>query len=183
MWYLVWFLIGAMVSLPHSSGEINSALDSVWVLMLVALFASLLVPFSAFSGREKFNRVFLVYAPLVAFGAYGMLVYREPTFVHIMLMIAAMGMHLAYWTSGIHSRGYRMEQWKVGGFPETHPACTRLIAFFNATGRSEVADELLTQVFAHMQISSSLWSELKKSPYCDEQNLREELGSILPPAK
>ena len=180
MWYVLWFLVGCLASIPYSSEQINSALNSVWVLMLVALFASLLVPFAAFSRRERFNRLFLMYAPLIAFGAYGMMVYRDPTIIHGILMVASMGMHLSYWTSGIHSRAYRMEQWRTAGFDRSHPNCSRIIAYFNATGRSEMADELVQKIFSRTQIQGELQRALMNCPHCEEEQVRSELGTLLP---
>ncbi|MCB9799097.1 hypothetical protein H6758_05245 [Candidatus Nomurabacteria bacterium] len=164
-----------MVSTPYSAQEVHSALDAVGVLMLVALFASLLVPFAAFSKREKLNMFFLQYAPLTAFGGYAVLVYHTPTMPHILFMLAAMGMHLGYWMSGIHSRAYRLEQWKLAGYDTRYRHCSRCIAHLNATGRSDLADELLVLAMSRQVPAGSLLVELRKLHFFVEAELQGEI--------
>lgn len=158
-WYLMLFAVGLAASLPYNPAQIHGALEVVGVLMLVALFASLLVPFAAFAYPERGNKWILQNAPLAAFGAYAMEVVKEPTLIKIVLMLAAMGMHLSYWGSGIHSRAYRLEQYKLG-FATDFPATTKLIAFLNATGRSELADELVMGVLTNISVSDKFRASL-----------------------
>lgn len=163
-WYLLMFVVGLTASLPYPPEQIHGALEVVGVLMLVALFASLLVPFAAFSYPERGYKWVLQNAPLAAFGAYAMEVIKEPTAVKVVLMLAAMSMHLSYWSSGIHSRAYRLEQFKLG-FAAEFPATTKLIAYLNATGRSDLADELVVCVICNTAVSADFRSQLPNSSF------------------
>ncbi len=140
-WYVVFFSVGFVCSLPYSVQEVHDALEVVSVLMLVALFASLLVPFAAFSSQEHWNKWWLQNAPLAAFGAYAYEVVMAPTGIKVVLMLCAMGMHLGYWASGIHSRAYRFEQLRHSGLATQDQM--QQICRLNANGRSGEADEIV----------------------------------------
>ena len=87
MWmYLIFFVLGAGAAYPCTTAQINNALEISGVLMLVALFASLLVPFSAFSEKEQGRKFLLQNLPLVAFGAYAMAVVHDFSVVKAVLV-------------------------------------------------------------------------------------------------
>ncbi len=140
-WYIVFFGIGLICSVPYNVEEVHAALEVVSVLMIAALFASLLVPFAAFSAEEYWNKWWLQNAPLAAFGAYAYEVTMAPTAIKVVLVIAAMGMHIGYWASGIHSRAYRFEQLRYSGLATQ--AQIAQICRLNANGRSGDADEIV----------------------------------------
>lgn len=146
-WYILFFIIGALSALPYNADQIHGAFEVVGVLMLVALFASLLVPFAAFSYPERHYKWLLQNAPLAAFGAYTMEVVKEPTLVKVVLVLAAMSMHISYWMSGIHSRAYRFEQFRTG-FGTHMPKTLQYLTTLNAVGRSDVADIFIQSFFA-----------------------------------
>lgn len=160
--YLPLSLVGLLASLPYNPQQIHSALEVVGVLMLVALFASLLVPFAAFSYPERGNKWILQNAPLTAFGAYAMEIIKEPTLIKMMLMLVAMGMHLSYWGSGIHSRQYRLDQYKLG-FACDLPATSKLIAMLNGNGRSDLADLVVQSVLLSAPFPKELQDQLPRN--------------------
>ena len=145
--YILLFIIGMLSSMPYNAEQIHGALEVVGVLMLVALFASLLVPFAAFSYPERHYKWTLQNAPLAAFGAYAMEVVKEPTLIKVVLVLAAMSMHISYWMSGIHSRAYRFEQFRTG-FDAQMPKTLEYLTTLNAVGRSDVADVFIQSFFA-----------------------------------
>lgn len=147
-WYLPAFLVGFLSALPYSGPEIHAALEITGVLMLVALFASLLVPFAGFSREEALNKWWLVNAPILTFGAYACEVIKQPSVLKMILLIAVMGMHIAYWTSSLHSRNYRLDQLRLSGLAEKHPEEMAQIARLNANGRSGEADEIVRKILA-----------------------------------
>lgn len=185
--YLPLLVVGTLASLPYTPAQIHGALEVVGVLMLVALFASLLVPFAAFSHPERGYKWVLQNAPLAAFGAYATEVVKEPTLIKMVLMLAAMGMHISYWSSGIHSRAYRLEQFKLG-FAAEMPETSKLIACLNGTGRSELADVLVQGILAQALIRESVWD--KSFPMelwhlvgpaikeCEEKLSREQIAAL-----
>lgn len=100
----------------------------------------------------------LPYNPTQIHGALE--VVKEPTLVKIVLMLAAMSMHLSYWGSGIHSRAYRLEQYKLG-FATKLPATSKLIAVLNATGRSDLADAVVVSILTNSSVSDEILAELE----------------------
>lgn len=145
-WYIAGFILGFLCALPYGIEEVHNALEVVGMLMLVALFASLLVPFAAFSHEERHYKWWLQNAPLLAFGAYANEVVQQPTLVKIVLMAAAMGMHIGYWNSGIHSRAFRLDQLRHSGLATKFPEEMEQIARLNANGRSGEADEIVKRL-------------------------------------
>ncbi|MEK7540478.1 MAG: hypothetical protein AAB558_04495 [Patescibacteria group bacterium] len=172
--YLPFFLLGLAASLPCNPQQIHGALEVVGVLMLVALLASLLVPFAAFSYPERGNKWILQNAPLAAFGAYAVEVIKEPSLIKAVLMLAAMGMHLSYWGSGIHSRAYRLVQFKLG-FAADLPATCKLVAFFNATGRSDLADQLVMAVITNTRVTANWRTQLPQNSFDLVKEAEDEL--------
>lgn len=143
-WYVVFFVVGFISSLPYSVEEVHGALEVVSVLMIAALFASLLVPFAAFCAEERWYKWWLQNAPLAAFGGYAYEVLMQPTAIKVVLVIAAMGMHIGYWASGIHSRAYRFEQLRYSGLAT--PEQIQQICRLNANGQSGKADEIVREL-------------------------------------
>lgn len=141
-WYLPFFLLGAACAAPYSVEQIHASLEIVGVLMLVALVASLLVPFAAFSEKEKLNAFLLQNLPLTAFGVYAVEVIREPTVVSALLLLASVGMHLSYWTAGLHSRDFRMKMF-LAGIGRDRPEIVSQVTTLAALGRSQEADEIV----------------------------------------
>ena len=140
--YLPFFLLGVVCAFPYSIEQIHSSLEIVGVLMLVALVASLLVPFAAFSEKEKVNAFLLQNLPLTAFGVYAVEVYRAPTVVSALLLLASMGMHLSYWTAGLHSRDFRMKMF-LAGIGRDKPEVVERVTTLTALGRSQEADQII----------------------------------------
>jgi hypothetical protein len=151
-WYVVFFAVGFVCSLPYSVEEVHGALEVVSVLMIAALFASLLVPFAAFSAEERWYKWWLQNAPLAAFGAYAYEVLMVLTLVKVVLVIAAMGMHIGYWASGIHSRAYRFEQLRHSGLATQEQIAQ--ICRLNANGRSGDADKMVQELLK-LNVASS----------------------------
>lgn len=157
--YLPMFILGVVVSAPYPAEHIHSALEVVGILMLVALFASLLVPFAAFSLPERRFKLVLQNAPLAAFGAYALEVAYQPTAVKVVLMVCAMGMHISYWSSGIHSRAFRLDQFRWG-YASRLPDTTTLIASLNGTGRSELGDGIVRAVLECREVDGDTWEQV-----------------------
>ncbi len=158
-WYCIFFMIGLLCAAPYSTEQIHQALEIVGVLMLVALFASLLVPFQAFSLPERHKKWALQNSPLIGFGTYAMAVIHDPTLIKIVVMISAMTMHISYWTSGIHSRGYRHDQF-MKGFGHDLIKTSQLIACLNGIGRSELGDTIVVAVLQQQKLTANFWSQL-----------------------
>lgn len=157
--YLPMFVVGVLASLPYSIGEIQASLETVGVLMLAALFASLLLAFAGLSREEATNKWILQNAPLAAFGAYTMQVAKQPTMVAAVLLLCAMAMHISYWNSSFHSRQYRLEQYRLG-FASEMPATSRLIACLNGTGCSELGDILVQGVLSQTGVPEEFWNSI-----------------------
>ncbi len=145
-WYVVFFLAGFVCCLPYSVQEVHDALYNTGTLMLVALFASLLVAFAGFTVDEALNKFWLQNAPLAAFGAYAYEVVMIPTAIKIVLTVCAMGMHLSYWNSGIHSRAYRFDQLRYSGLATQEEI--QQICRLNANGRSGDGDKIVQRLLA-----------------------------------
>ena len=145
--YAMFFALGAVSAIPYSIQEIHAALEIVGVLMLVALVASLLVPFAAFSEKEKINTFVLQNAPLIAFGVYAVEVARHPTVVSAVLLLASMSMPLSYWTAGLHSRAFRMKMF-LAGIGHDRPEVRHRVTVLAALGRSQEADDIIKSEMA-----------------------------------
>ncbi|HBL39749.1 TPA: hypothetical protein DDZ10_03715 [Candidatus Uhrbacteria bacterium] len=145
--YALFFAIGAVCAAPYSVEEIHTSLEIVGVLMLVALVASLLVPFAAFSEKERINTFLLQNMPLIAFGVYAVEVVKYPTVVSAILLLASMSMHLSYWTAGLHSRKFRMDMF-LTGVGQDRPDVVRRVTVLAALGRSQEADDIIRREMA-----------------------------------
>lgn len=75
-------------------------------------------------------------------------------------MVAAMGMHLSYWTSSLHSRNYRLDQYRLG-YAAQFPHVTELISSLNGIGQSELADKLVVAILSHTKPRVEFWSEIQ----------------------
>ncbi|KKW34801.1 MAG: hypothetical protein UY82_C0058G0006 [Candidatus Uhrbacteria bacterium GW2011_GWC2_53_7] len=128
--YALFFAIGAVCAAPYSVEEIHTSLEIVGVLMLVALVASLLVPFAAFSEKERTVEVV-----------------KYPTVVSAILLLASMSMHLSYWTAGLHSRKFRMDMF-LTGVGQDRPDVVRRVTVLAALGRSQEADDIIRREMA-----------------------------------
>lgn len=161
VFYALFFLVGIGIAVPYTPDQIHDAMSVVAVLMAVALVASLLVPFAAFSQREKPHKYILMYAPMPLFGAYAVYVWHHPTIMHIVLMVCAMSMHLAYWTSGIHSRAFRREQFMlVFGNREGAQELVALIALLTGSGYAGIADGIVTPLLSGRQPGDVNWDSV-----------------------
>ncbi len=147
--YVLFFAIGVVGAVPYSIEEIHAALEIVGVLMLVALVASLLVPFAAFSEKERINTFLLQNMPLIAFGVYAVEVVRHPTVVSAILLLASMSMHLSYWTAGLHSRDFRMKMF-LAGIGQERPEVRCRVTVLAALGRSQEADDIIRREMDEM---------------------------------
>ena len=147
MWYLIFYAIGLMAGVVSPAEQMAKSLAILEPITLTALVASLLVPFAGFAASERWQRFALQYAIIPLFGMYSVVLWRESSVVGLILLVSATAVHAGYWTSGIHSRGYRLEQFKLG-FADHWPDHARIIAILNAEGRSEAADDVVKSVIS-----------------------------------
>jgi hypothetical protein len=144
-WYLLFYVLGIAAAILSPYNSIKESLEILAPITLTALFASLLVPFAGFAKNERWYKFVLQYALIPLFGMYTVVLWQKSSVVGIVLLVCASGVHAAYWMSSIHSRNYRLEQFRLG-FAHRMPATAQIIAMLNGQGRSHQADILVSCV-------------------------------------
>lgn len=147
----------------------NSVIDSVAAsaATITALFASLLVPFAAFAESEKWNKKVLLYAPVILLGFYMGTFLHNHNYVVCVELALATSIHAAYWLSSIHSRAYRLEQFKLG-FTKDLPDIAKTIAILDGIGSSDLADDIVQKILTagSKDLQGKLAGESVKEEVC-----------------
>ena len=177
--YLVFYIFGIIAALISPLRVIEEGLSVLGPITLTALFASLLVPFAAFSQKEKWQKFCMQYVLTSLFGMYTVVLKEKGAATGFILFACAAVVHIAYWMSSIHSRQYRLEQFRLG-FANEMPATARLIAMLNGLGRSEQSDTIICHLIRgtlmDMTWMGALLSEFKGTVLRDR--VIAELGSV-----
>ncbi len=139
LFYVLLYLLGVVIGVVSPAESMKDSLSTLGAITLTALVASLLVPFAGFSQNERLQRFVMQYGIVPLFGLYSVLLYRGSSVAGVILFICAASVHFSYWTSGMHSRAYRLEQFRLG-FASDMPKMARVIAVLNGQGLSNVAD-------------------------------------------
>lgn len=159
MFYVLFYVLGVLVAVLTPVESIRTSLAVLEPITLTALVASLLVPFAGFAQNERWQKFCLQYALVPLFGMYTVLLWEQSSFTGMVLLFCATSVHAGYWTSGIHSRNYRLEQFRLG-FAPSLPAMAKMIAMLNGQGKSAQADEIVSQILAAYTMCESEHQEL-----------------------
>jgi hypothetical protein len=151
MWYLLFYLIGLGIGVATPLESIRQSLTLLEPITLTALVASLLVPFAGFASNERWQKFTLQYALVPLFGIYTAVLWRSSSVVGLVLLVCAASVHAGYWMSGIHSRAYRLEQFKFA-FARRLTEISRLVAMLNGQGRSEEADAIVSCILKNKPV-------------------------------
>ncbi len=143
MFYLLFYAFGVITALISPLTAIEQGLSVLGPITLTALFASLLVPFAAFAQTEKWQKFCMQYVLTSLFGMYTVVLKEKGVAIGFVLFACAASVHVAYWMSSIHSRQYRLDQFKLG-FATRMPALSELFAMLNGQGRSDEADAIIS---------------------------------------
>ncbi len=180
-WYTLFYALGLVAAILTPVDSIQQSLAVLEPITLTALVASLLVPFAGFASNERWQKFCLQYALIPLFGMYTVVLWEQSSFTGMVLLVCATSVHAGYWMSGIHSRQYRLQQFRLG-FASTFPAMAKSVAMLNGQGKAEQADEIVSQILAGYTLSEEEareLAELRRSVF-DEKNLRElKLHNIL----
>ncbi len=165
MFYLLFYAFGVITALISPLTAIEQGLSILGPITLTALFASLLVPFAAFAKTEKWQKFCMQYVLTSLFGMYTVVLKEKGVAIGFVLFACAASVHVAYWMSSIHSRQYRLEQFKLG-FAKDMPATAKLIAMLNGQGHSNEADEIIKSILnpkeGHQLLLNSSQQEIKR---------------------
>jgi len=163
LWYIVTYILGILAAMGSSLKEVEDILQIVSPIALTALVASLIVPFAAFSRTEGVQKWLVQYAIVPLFGMYTVLVWEKGSLVGICILVAAATVHLGYWTSSCHSRMYRLDQYKFGGYNVTLPNTTRVIAHLNGSGNSHISDEIVKAVLGNQRLDAVVLDQVENA--------------------
>lgn len=139
--YGFFYALGILLGLGLPAESLTQSLNILEPVALTALVASLLIPFAGLSANERWNKLFLQYGIIPLFGAYTLAMWENSQILGVVFFALGAGMHFAYWTSSLHSRGYRLNQFRLG-FGRLEKTL-QTIAMLNGRGNSHVADEAL----------------------------------------
>lgn len=173
---LAFLVVGIATSLTCSPAELNQALETNNPLIMVALVASLLIAFAGFSRPESTNKYVLQNAPFIAFGVYMVAAFYDFTLPSVALALGSMGMHVAFWNSGIHSRAFRSREFH-GGFAKDMPKTARLIAVLSGTGCSELSDEIVQSILFRRKLSEAFGNTLPEYARKDFADAQPEINA------
>src|SRR3989338_9464556 len=137
--YILFYLFGIAAALISPLNIIEEGLAVLGPITLTALFASLLVPFAAFSEKEKWQKFCMQYVLTALFGMYTVVLREKGAATGFILFACAASVHVSYWMSSIHSRRYRLEQFRLG-FEHEMRVTARLVAMLNGQGKSHERD-------------------------------------------
>ncbi|MDP9248931.1 MAG: hypothetical protein M3M85_00235 [bacterium] len=179
LWYAFFYVLGIAAAVLSPSSSIKESLEILGPVTLTALFASLLVPFAGFAKNERWQKFVLQYALIPLFGMYTVVLWEKSSIMGMFLLFCASGVHAGYWMSGIHSRAYRLEQFRLG-FAPNMPVTARLIAMLNGQGRSNESDMIVSSILNGKQIN---WAEIVQillwtAGWASSQELEEELKRV-----
>ena len=163
-----------VAGLATPAQTINDSLAVIEPITLTALFASLLVPFAGFASNERWQKFALQYAIIPLFGVYSISLWQQSSIVGLMLLGCATSVHLGYWMSSIHSRNYRLDQFRLG-FAQNMPCTTRIIAELNGQGKSERADSIIRAVLGIKTTTDLVHEALSDNHEAVKQVRREML--------
>ena len=138
--YLLLYALGITVAYLSPTERMIEALNILGPITLTALFASLLVPFAGLSANEKVQKFCLQYAIVPLFGLYTVLLWHKANVGGIVLFFSAAGVHVSYWTTGYHSRQYRLEQFRTLASAASLRYLPVLVSLLNGRNLSHVAD-------------------------------------------
>jgi hypothetical protein len=141
MWYIFLYVVGLVVGVFSATGSMETTLQVLEPITLTALVASLLVPFAGFSKKEGWQKFALQYAIVPLFGIYTVVIWRAGSVVGLLLLICASIVHLGYWMSSLHSRGYRLELFRM--IPDKPAEVVVRVAKLCLDGRADEADEII----------------------------------------
>jgi hypothetical protein len=147
LWYLLFFAFGVVATVLSPVGSTKDSLQVIEAVSLTALLASLYVPFAGFAKTERWQKFVLQNVAVALFGVYAVVVYKSASFAGALALVIVSSMHFAYWTSSIHSRQYRLEQFRMG-FAPIMPMTARFVAMLNAQGRAHQADVIVSCVLS-----------------------------------
>ena len=171
----MFYVIGIIGALLSPITVIAEGLSIGGPITLTALFASLLVPFAAFAKNENWQKFCMQYVLTSLFGMYTVVLFEKSAATGFILFVCAASIHVAYWMSSIHSRQYRLDQFKLG-FENEMRATAQLIAMLNGRGYSHEADEVITSLINNTPLEEvrlrSIFAKLEKSGVA-ERALRE----------
>ncbi len=151
MHYVLFYLLGLTAAVLSPIGSVKDALIVLEPVTLTALVASLLVPFAGFASTERWQKFVLKYAIVPLFGVYTVILWDSSSLVGIFLLLCATSVHIGYWKSSIHSRQYRLEQFR-NGFASSMPFTIQLVSMLNGQGRSHDADKIVSANLNYKQI-------------------------------
>ena len=145
MWYFIFYVVGVVAGILSPTDSMRESLAVLEPITLTALVASLLVPFAGFAKNEWWQKFVLQYGLIPLFGMYTVVLWQKSSVVGMVLLFCASGVHAAYWMSSIHSRNYRLDQFRLG-FAASMPQVSKRIATLNGQGNSHEADVIIRRV-------------------------------------
>ncbi|MEI6660084.1 MAG: hypothetical protein WCK91_01520 [bacterium] len=150
MWYIfiLLYVVGVVVGVFSQLGSIETTLQVLEPITLTALVAYLLVPFAGFSNKEGWQKFSLQYAIVPLFGIYTVVIWRTGSVVGLLLLISASIVHLGYWMSSLHSRGYRLELFRM--IPNKPAEVVEQVAKLCLDGRSDEADDIIKEFIRNL---------------------------------
>ncbi|KKU22066.1 MAG: hypothetical protein UX31_C0007G0052 [Candidatus Nomurabacteria bacterium GW2011_GWA1_46_11] len=151
MWYLLFYAIGIAIGLISPRNSMEDSLIAIGPITITAFVASLLVPFAAFASTERWQKFALQYAPIPLIGVCSVVVWITSGPAGVLVLAWATVVHAAYWTSGIHSRAYRLDQFRIGFAPDM-PHTARLVAMLNGNGQAHLADVLVKALLGNTEV-------------------------------
>ena len=180
-WYVLFYIIGIMAALLSPLKMIEDGLAIVGPITLTALFASLLVPFAAFSKNERWQKFCMQYVLTALFGMYTVVLREKGAATGFILFACAASVHVAYWMSSIHSRRYRLEQFRLG-FEHEMRVTARLVAMLNGQGKSHESDDLITRLLNGERVKTD-WLKRILAETCRqewEERIEKEIRRVSP---
>ena len=174
-WYVALYVVGLVVAAKSPAQDMERILVLVSPIAITALVASLLVPFAAFAKTEWLQKWLIQYSIVPLFGAYTVLAWHMGSLVGVVILAGASAVHGGYWLASLHSRMYRVEQFKLG-FANELPATAQLIARLNGTGNSHLADAIIRAILEGEDVPESILSAIRNITADKEaRNARQEL--------
>jgi len=150
-WYLLFFILGITVAVMSPLNATKETLLLIEAVTLSALIASFLVPFAAFAKNEQWQQFALQYAAVPLFGVWTVIAWKNSSTIGLFVLICASAVHFGFWMSGIHSRAYRFDQFKLG-FARDMPTTSRVIAMLNGQRRSHESDRIVSAILAGREL-------------------------------
>ena len=129
---------------------------AVMAATITALFASLLVKFAAFARKEGWQKLTVLYVPimLLAF-LMGVALKDGDVFSSAQLGMATL-IHVAFWLNSCDSRSYRRLLFTDLGLSAEMPNTARVIALLEGKGLSHESDAILQAIYGTEDCESPL---------------------------